>query len=200
MKKKMLVAVVLVVIVAVVGVFFWWRNAAGAKEDEAFLAWIRPFYQEEQENYTFQDAQGADIIQKVMEDTQDWAKAEKWGEVQSYVLENTAKAWHETVKAEEGQVQKTAVFAQTTGADGPWVFFTLEGTVYYNEATGLITSQEQGSLKDIWLLPRDDKAVTGQSVTGDLSTDEKSATYTGYVEVGDKGKFYGEMKVEVPQG
>ena len=135
-----------------------------------------------------------------MEDTQDWAKAEKWGEVQSYVLENTAKAWHETVKAEEGQVQKTAVFAQTTGADGPWVFFTLEGTVYYNEATGLITSQEQGSLKDIWLLPRDDKAVTGQSVTGDLSTDEKSATYTGYVEVGDKGKFYGEMKVEVPQG
>ena len=200
MKKKMLVAVVLVVIVAVVGVFFWWRNAAGAKEDEAFLAWIRPFYQEEQENYTFQDAQGADITQKVMEDTQDWAKAEKWGEVQSYVLENTAKAWHETVKAEEGQVQKTAVFAQTTGADGPWVFFTLEGMVYYNEATGLITSQEQGSLKDIWLLPRDDKAVTGQSVTGDLSTDEKSATYTGYVEVGDKGKFYGEMKVEVPQG
>ena len=71
MKKKMLVAVVLVVIVAVVGVFFWWRNAAGAKEDEAFLAWIRPFYQEEQENYTFQDAQGADITQKVMEDTQD---------------------------------------------------------------------------------------------------------------------------------
>ena len=200
MKKKMLVAVVLVVIVAVVGVFFWWRNAAGAKEDEAFLQWIRPFYQEEQENYTFQDAQGADITQKVMEDTQDWAKAEKWGEVQSYVLENTAKAWHETVKAEEDQVQKTAVFAQTTGADGPWVFFTLEGTVYYNEATGLITSQEQGSLKDIWLLPRDDKAVTGQSVTGDLSTDEKSATYTGYVEVGDKGKFYGEMKVEVPQG
>lgn len=200
MKKKMLVAVVLVVIVAVVGVFFWWRNAAGAKEDEAFLAWIRPFYQEEQENYTFQDAQGADITQKVMEDTQDWAKAEKWGEVQSYVLENTAKAWHETVKAEEGQVQKTAVFAQTTGADGPWVFFTLEGTVYYNETTGLIASQEQGSLKDIWLLPRDDKAVTGQSVTGDLSTDEKSATYTGYVEVGDKGKFYGEMKVEVPQG
>ena len=200
MKKKMLVAVVLVVIVAVVGVFFWWRNAAGAKEDEAFLAWIRPFYQEEQENYTFQDAQGADITQKVMEDTQDWAKEKKWGEVQSYVLENTAKAWHETVKAEEGQVQKTAVFAQTTGADGPWVFFTLEGTVYYNEATGLITSQEQGSLKDIWLLPRDDKAVTGQSVTGDLSTDEKSATYTGYVEVGDKGKFYGEMKVEVPQG
>ena len=200
MKKKMLVAVVLVVIVAVVGVFFWWRNAAGAKEDEAFLAWIRPFYQEEQENYTFQDAQGADITQKVMEDTQDWAKGEKWGEVQSYVLENTAKAWHETVKAEEGQVQKTAVFAQTTGADGPWVFFTLEGTVYYNEATGLITSQEQGSLKDIWLLPRDDKAVTGQSVTGDLSTDEKSAAYTGYVEVGDKGKFYGEMKVEVPQG
>ena len=200
MKKKMLVAVVLVVIVAVVGVFFWWRNAAGAKEDEAFLAWIRPFYQEEQENYTFQDAQGADITQKVMEDTQDWAKAEKWGEVQSYVLENTAKAWHETVKAEEGQVQKTAVFAQTTGADGPWVFFTLEGTVYYNETTGLITSQEQGSLKDIWLLPRDDKAVTGQSVTGDLSTDEKSATYTGYVQVGDKGKFYGEMKVEVPQG
>lgn len=76
MKKKMLVAVVLVVIVAVVGVFFWWRNAAGAKEDEAFLAWIRPFYQEEQENYTFQDAQGADITQKVMEDTQDWAKGE----------------------------------------------------------------------------------------------------------------------------
>lgn len=200
MKKKMMVAVVLVVVVAMVGVFFWWRNAAGEKEDEAFLQWIRPFYQEEQDNYIFQDAQGADITQKVMEDTQDWAKGEKWGKVQSYVLENTAKAWHETVKAEEGQVQQTAVFGQSTGDKGPWVFFTLEGTVYYNQATGQITSQEQGSLKDIWLLPRDDKAVTGQSVTGDISTDEKSATYTGYVEVGDKGKFYGEMKVEVPQG
>ena len=200
MKKKMMVAVVLVAVVAVVGVVFWWRNAAGEKEDEAFLQWIRPFYQEEQGNYIFQDAQGADITQKVMEDTQDWAKAEKWGKVQSYVLENITKAWHERVKAEEGQVQQTAVFGQSTGDKGPWVFFTLEGTVYYNQATGQITSQEQGSLKDIWLLPRDDKAVTGQSVTGDISTDEKSATYTGYVEVGDKGKFYGEMKVEVPQG
>lgn len=91
MKKKMMVAVVLVAVVAVVGVVFWWRNAAGEKEDEAFLQWIRPFYQEEQDNYIFQDAQGADITQKVMEDTQDWAKAEKWGKVQNYVLENITK-------------------------------------------------------------------------------------------------------------
>ena len=66
MKKKMMVAVVLVVVVAVVGVVFWWRNAAGEKEDEAFLQWIRPFYQEEQDDYIFQDAQGADITQKAV--------------------------------------------------------------------------------------------------------------------------------------
>ena len=49
------------------------------------------------------------------------------------------------------------------------------------------------------MLPRDDKAVTGQSVTNSVSTDQKSVIYAGYVEVGDKGKFHGEMKVEVPQ-
>ena len=199
MKKKMMVAVALAVIAAAAGVAFWWHNAAGEKEDEAFHQWIRPFYQEEQGNYTFQDDQEADITQKVMEDTQDWAKAEKWGKVQSYVLENTAKAWHETVQAGEGKVKKAAVFGQSTGDKGTWVFFTLEGTVYYNEATGRITSQEQGSLKDIWLLPRNDKGITGQAITGDISTDGKSAVYTGYVEGKDKEKFYGEMKIEVPQ-
>ena len=97
-----------------------------------------------------------------------------------------------------GSVEQAA-FAQSTGDKEPWVFFALEGTVYYNEATGLVTSQEQGTLKEVWLLPRDDKAVTGQSVTNSVSTDQKSVIYAGYVEVGDKGKFHGEMKVEVPQ-
>lgn len=199
MKKKIWIIGLIVLLIAVVGVVFWWRNAAGKREDEAFLQWIRPFYNEEQGNYIFQDAEGTDITQQVMQDTQEWAKAEKWNEVQKYVLEKVSVACHEKVTEGDGKIQKVAAFAQSTGDKEPWVFFTLEGTVYYNEATGLVTSQEQGTLKEVWMLPRDDKAVTGQSVTNSVSTDQKSVIYAGYVEVGDKGKFHGEMKVEVPQ-